>query len=97
MNGHTLLDDVKREAYRMGGVSLEVAFRNLYWDDMQKQAKEEALKKQAEEQVLKKKKGIITTGDGVRAPAPAAPMSRSARGRSTYDDIARETIRELQR
>jgi hypothetical protein len=96
VNGRTLLDDVKKESHRMDGIPLEAAFRNLYWDQMQAKIKADTLKAQADEAIAKKKKGVVASAEGSTG-GQVPVQNNNSRGRNPYDNIARQTIAELQR
>lgn len=84
-DGKTFLDEVLDEAHKMGGVPLDVAFKNLYYEKAIENAKAEALAAQSN----KVKVGAVVQGNS--RPISAKPKAFNSRSMS-YDDIAKSVI-----
>jgi hypothetical protein len=61
-NGNTLLKEVIKHAYDLGGVKLETAYKDLMWDSHTKSAEVNGLKKAAENQKASKAAGVVAGG-----------------------------------
>jgi len=61
-NGNSLLKEVIKHAYDLGGVKLETAYRDLMWDSHTKQSEIGGMKKAAEAQAASRKAGVIAGG-----------------------------------
>ena len=84
-SGQTLIDEVFDMAHKMGGVPLEVAFRNLHYEKAIENAKAEAL---ANAQAAKAKGGGVVP-QGRPAPGKPKPVNPAS---MSYDELARSVI-----
>jgi hypothetical protein len=84
-NGNSLVKEVMKHAYELGGVSLETAYRDLMWDTHTKNAQVEGMKKAAESQKAAKAAGFVAGGKS-KGAVPAPEINPASMG---YGDIER--------
>ena len=87
--GATLMHEVMQNAYRLGGVSLETAYRDMMFDQSTVNAKAEALKAEAINTQKAKQAGVVAQGGTVPKVAPRSFDHKKL----NYDEIAEEALR----
>jgi hypothetical protein len=70
--GDTLMKEIIKHAYEMGGVKLEVAYRDLMWDQHTKDAEIGGMKKATESQKAARAAGTVAGGKSKGASAAPA-------------------------
>jgi hypothetical protein len=91
--GKTFLDEIMEQSYKMGGIPLEMAFRNSYWDIAIQNAKTEALKNSQNQQISNNMRGVVqNTPPRVSMTPSQKPINFANK---SYDDIAKEVIAAL--
>jgi hypothetical protein len=86
--GETLEIEVLKHADKNGFKSLEAAYRDLRWDNMQTQIKAQALKEAEAAKLQQAKAGTVARGGTAQPNAQQRTIPRSA----TYDQLAREAM-----
>jgi hypothetical protein len=86
--GETLEIEVLKHADKNGFRSLEAAYRDLRWDNMQTQVKAQALKDAEQQKLNDAKAGIVSKGGTAQASGQQKTIPRTA----TYDQIAQQAM-----
>jgi hypothetical protein len=88
--GQTLVQQIIKHAYKLGGVPLDTAYKDIMWEHHQQQAQAEALKAQAEQRQKQVKSGVVASPASKQVQAPGAKQLdiRSL----NYNDLAREAL-----
>jgi hypothetical protein len=68
--GQSLTDAIMQHAYKLGGVPLETAYKDMMWEQSQQNAQAEALKNQAEQRQQQVKKGVVASPASKQVSAP---------------------------
>lgn len=86
--GETLEIEVLKHADKNGFKSLEAAYRDLRWDNMQTQIKAQALKEAESAKLQQTKAGVVARGGTAQPGAQQRTIPRTA----TYDQLAKEAL-----
>jgi hypothetical protein len=89
--GETLEIEVLKHADKNGFKTLEAAYRDLRWDNMQTQIKAQALKEAEAAKLQQNKAGVVSKGGTAQPGAQQRTIPRTA----TYDQLSKYALESL--